>query len=134
MSDPNGVRLASITSVADIDVVIADSAIDTGLKAYGDIVRANGVVLERARTNCRIVHAAAPGDPVKGEGTRTKGGVIVTDDVVNESVKPVGRVVGALRILLECLKASGRVVVTVGVARECEKSSGCIVVADGVTK
>jgi SpoVK/Ycf46/Vps4 family AAA+-type ATPase len=60
-TDPDSPGLASLTSVADIDIVIAGGEIPTGVKAQCDVAAAGPVAEERVNTGGRVAPAGCIG-------------------------------------------------------------------------
>jgi hypothetical protein len=82
----DGVSLASNTSIADVDIVIAGSKIPTGIKTHSDVVTAGCVVIKRTVTGGRVVVASC----VDLERSTTGGRVVVAGRIDTERISANG--------------------------------------------
>jgi hypothetical protein len=105
VANADGVGLASNTSVADIDIVIARRKIPPGSTAQGNVVVA-GVAKERFRTVGRIVAAGG----VFKERTSSVSRIVDARCVFYERKSTRGRVVDAGCVAKERIKTVGRIV------------------------
>lgn len=147
MSDSDGVGLASVTGVTDIDVFIAGSGIHTCIKAHSDIVGASGIPMECVSANGRVVVAGA----VEPERPKAGGRVATAARVISKRIRSVGCVAGATavrrkrlktvrrvvvadRIMTERAKPGSRVVVAGGIVIERADAGGCVITSGGIEK
>src|SRR5882724_12018849 len=107
-------RLASDTTIADVDIVTAGGESSTGSDAQSDVVAAGCVAKEGLQAIGRVVAAV----DVAVERAPTVGRVPDARCVAIERLRTVGRVEAALCIAIERVKTAGRVVGPAGVTGE----------------
>src|SRR5882724_5106090 len=122
-------RLASDTTIADVDIVTAGGESSTGSDAQSDVVAAGGVAKEGIMTAGCVVSAAC----VAKERLQAIGRVVAAVDVAVERAPTVGRVPDARCVAIERLRTVGRVEAALCIAIERVKTAGRVVGPAGVT-
>ena len=138
-ADPDSLRLASYTRVADIDIIVARGEIAACAKSQCDVKLANCIARERTVTHGRVLGAGSVLTErphtvryvevtgcVEKERRSSRSRVVATSCVEGERIPTGGRVSPALCVVLERSNTGSRVVVAGCVGHQRRRTDGRI--------